>query len=58
MIAADARTVYMLVDHFLGGAGQTHVKPEGKDFTVIEQRIMKKVMMMSIFQPGKGVEPS
>ncbi|UCH90960.1 MAG: FliM/FliN family flagellar motor switch protein, partial [Nitrospirota bacterium] len=41
-------TVYLLVDHFFGGAGQTQVKPEGQDFTLIEQRVMRKVMSMGL----------
>lgn len=57
MIATDAATVYMLVDHFFGGAGQTHVKPEGQDFTLIEQRVMKKVMQIGVKNLEKAWEP-
>jgi flagellar motor switch protein FliM len=48
MMATDAATVYQLVDHFFGGAGQTQVKPEGHDFTLIEQRVMRNVMSMGL----------
>ena len=48
MMATDAATVYLLVDHFFGGAGQTQVKPEGQDFTLIEQRVMRNVMSMGL----------
>jgi len=48
MIATDAATVYLLVDHFFGGAGQTQVKAEGHDFTLIEQRVMRMVMAMGL----------
>ncbi len=57
MIATDAATVYLLVDHFFGGAGQTHVKPEGQDFTIIEQRVMKKVMLMGLGNLQKAWDP-
>lgn len=57
MIATDAATVYLLVDHFFGGAGQTHVKPEGQDFTLIEQRVMRKVMQMGVKNLEKAWEP-
>lgn len=57
MIATDASTVYLLVDHFFGGAGQTHVKPEGQDFTLIEQRVMRKVMQMGVKNLEKAWEP-
>jgi flagellar motor switch protein FliM len=57
MVATDAATVYLLVDHFFGGAGQTHVKPEGQDFTLIEQRVMRKVMAMGLKDLQKAWEP-
>ena len=57
MVAMDAATVYLLVDHFFGGAGQTHVKPEGQDFTLIEQRVMRMVMTMGLKDLEKSWEP-
>ena len=57
MIATDATTVYLLVDHFFGGTGQTHVKPEGQDFTIIEQRVMRKVMLMGLANLQKAWDP-
>ncbi len=57
MVATDAATVYLLVDHFFGGAGQTHVKPEGQDFTLIEQRVMRTVMAMGLKDLAKAWEP-
>jgi len=57
MVAIDAATVYLLVDHFFGGSGQTHVKPEGQDFTLIEQRVMRKVMGMGMRDLEKAWDP-
>ena len=57
LVATDAATVYLLVDHFLGGKGQTHVKPEGQDFTLIEQHLMKKVLRMGLADLQKAWEP-
>lgn len=57
MVATDAATVYLLVDHFFGGSGQTHVKPEGQDFTLIEQRVMRKVMAMGMKDLAKAWDP-
>ncbi len=57
LIATDAATVYLLVDHFFGGAGQTHVKPEGQDFTLIEQRVMTRVTNMALACLEKAWEP-
>ena len=57
MMATDAATVYLLVDHFFGGTGQTHVKPEGQDFTLIEQRVMRRVMTMAVGELQKAWDP-
>lgn len=38
LLVIDAQMVYLLVDRFLGGNGQTHVKAEGRDFSTVEQR--------------------
>jgi len=57
LMATDAATVYLLVDHFFGGSGQTHVKPEGQDFTLIEQRVMTRVTAMALSNLEKAWEP-
>lgn len=57
LMATDASTVYLLVDHFFGGSGQTHVKPEGQDFTLIEQRVMTRVTAMALSNLEKAWEP-
>jgi flagellar motor switch protein FliM len=57
LMATDAATVYLLVDHFFGGSGQTHVKPEGQDFTLIEQRVMTRVTAMALSNLAKAWEP-
>ena len=57
LMATDAATVYLLVDHFFGGSGQTHVKPEGQDFTLIEQRVMTRVTGMALSNLEKAWEP-
>ncbi len=57
LMATDAATVYLLVDHFFGGSGQTHVKPEGQDFTLIEQRVMTRVTGMALSNLAKAWEP-
>lgn len=57
LMATDAATVYLLVDHFFGGSGQTHVKPEGQDFTLIEQRVLTRVSGMALSNLTKAWEP-
>ena len=40
----DAFLVYLVVDYFFGGKAQTHVKPEGRDFTPVQLRIVRKLL--------------
>jgi flagellar motor switch protein FliM len=41
LFVMDASLVYLIVDYLFGGKGQTHVKPEGRDFTAVQLRIIK-----------------
>ena len=41
--AMDASLVYLLTDYYFGGGGQTHVKPEGRDFTPIQLRLIRNI---------------
>ncbi len=50
----DAFLVYLLVDHFFGGSGQTHVKPEGRDFTAVQQRVIKNVVAQAFVDLEKA----
>lgn len=40
----EGQLVFALIDHFFGGHGGGHVKLEGREFTPIEQRIIKMVV--------------
>ncbi|MBN1516873.1 flagellar motor switch protein FliM [Candidatus Sumerlaeota bacterium] len=42
----EGRLVFAFIDHFFGGHGRGHVKMEGRDFTPIEQRIVRMVIDM------------
>lgn len=57
LFVMDAMLVYLLVDHFFGGTGQTHVKPEGRDFTPIQQRIIKTVVELALGDLEKAWGP-
>jgi flagellar motor switch protein FliM len=48
LVVMDAFLVYLIVDYFFGGKGQTHVKPEGRDFTPVQLRIIKKLLAQSL----------
>jgi len=57
LLVMDAMLVYLLVDHFFGGSGQTHVKPEGRDFTLVQQRIIKAIVNLALSDLAKAWEP-
>lgn len=57
LFVLDAPLVYMIIDHFYGGSGQTHVKPEGREFTPIQQRMVRKVMDAALKDLTKAWEP-
>lgn len=44
LFVMDAFLVYLIVDYFFGGKGQTHVKPEGRDFTPVQMRIIRRLL--------------
>ncbi|MBN1477088.1 flagellar motor switch protein FliM [Candidatus Sumerlaeota bacterium] len=48
LLVLEGRLVFVFVDTFFGGSGGTHYKLEGRDFTVIEQRLIKKVVDIAI----------
>lgn len=48
LFVMDAFLVYLIVDYFFGGKGQTHVKPEGRDFTPVQLRIIKKLLLNAL----------
>ena len=43
----DARLVYNLIDIFFGGTTDLHVKIEGRDFSPIESKLIKKITDMA-----------
>ncbi len=48
LFVMDAFLVYLIVDYFFGGKGQTPVKPEGRDFTPVQLRIIKKLLLQAL----------
>ena len=57
LMVIDPRMVYLLIDNFFGGKGQTHVKIEGRDFTSIELRIIKKIVNLCFQDIEKAWKP-
>ncbi len=44
LIVMNPKLVFSLVDNYFGGSNKFHTKIEGRDFTAIEMRVVKKVL--------------
>ncbi|MDR4480377.1 MAG: flagellar motor switch protein FliM [Nitrospira sp.] len=50
----DATLVCLIVDFFFGGKVQTHVKPEGREFSPIQVRLVKKMAQQALVDLEKA----
>jgi len=57
VIVVDSRLVFAIIDSLFGGSGERHVKVEGRDFTPIEQNIIKKVVTSALSDLQKAWTP-
>lgn len=48
IMVMETRLVFTLIDIFFGGTGELEVKAEGRDFTAIEQKIVKRVVVSAL----------
>ena len=48
IMVLETRLVFNLIDIFFGGTGELEVKAEGRDFTAIEQKLVKRVVISSL----------
>ena len=48
IMVLETRLVFTLIDLFFGGTGELEVKAEGRDFTEIEQRMIKRVVISGL----------
>lgn len=46
LLVFDAPMIFSLIEYFFGGTGKGYYKPEGREFTPIEQKIIHKVVLM------------
>ncbi len=44
LIVIEPKLVFTLVENFLGGSGTRNIRIEGRDFTAIEQRLIRRVV--------------
>ncbi len=57
ILALDSKLVFTLVDIFLGGTGKTSFKIEGREFTIIESKLIQKVVTMIYGDLEKAWDP-
>ena len=48
IMVLETRLVFTLIDLFFGGTGELEVKAEGRDFSAIEQRMIKRVVISAL----------
>lgn len=64
LVVFDAPMIFNLIEFYFGGSGKGYYKPEGREFTPIEQRIIHKVVMMFLdsmeeaWKPVYAVKPT
>ncbi len=57
LLAAESKLVFSLVDNFFGGGTASSYKVEGRDFTSIEQRMIRKVILAALQDLEKAWKP-
>jgi len=60
LLVLEAPLVFAFVELFFGGASARNIKSEGRSFTSIEQRVIKKVVVMALAdmaQAWNGIAP-
>jgi flagellar motor switch protein FliM len=53
----DPKLVFLVVDNLFGSDGRYHVRVEGRDFTQTEQRIIKRLLNLTLDSYGQAWHP-
>jgi flagellar motor switch protein FliM len=53
----DPKLVFLVVDNLFGSDGRYHVRVEGRDFTQTEQRIIKRLLNLTLDSYGQAWQP-
>ena len=53
----DPKLVFLVVDNLFGSDGRYHVRVEGRDFTLTEQRIIKRLLNLTLESYGNAWQP-
>ena len=54
ILTLDSKLIFALVDIFLGGSGKTNFRVEGREFTAIETKLIRKVVNMFLVDMEKA----
>jgi len=57
LFSFDPNLVFLVIDSLFGGDGRYHTRVEGRDFTQTEQRIIKRVLNLTLDCYGRAWEP-
>jgi len=57
LFAYDPNLVFLVIDSLFGGDGRYHTRVEGRDFTTTEQRIIQRLLTLTLESYGKSWEP-
>ncbi|KKO71461.1 flagellar motor switch protein FliM [Kerstersia gyiorum] len=53
----DPSLVFLVVDSLFGGSGRYHTRVEGREFTLTEQRVIQRLLRLTLDCYGKSWEP-
>ena len=53
----EPKLVFLVVDNLFGSDGRYHIREEGRDFTPTEQRIIKRLLNLTLESYGKAWQP-
>jgi len=53
----DPNLVFLVIDSLFGGDGRYHTRVEGRDFTTTEQRIIRRLLNLTLESYGRSWDP-
>ncbi|ARP86933.1 flagellar motor switch protein FliM [Bordetella genomosp. 9] len=56
LFSYDPNLVFLVIDSLFGGDGRYHTRVEGRDFTTTEQRIIRRLLNLTLESYGKSWE--
>lgn len=57
LFSYDPNLVFLIIDSLFGGDGRYHTRVEGRDFTLTEQRIIRRVLNLTLDCYGRAWDP-